>query len=287
MKLQQSDYEAIVKTALREDLQPNDITSVNMFPPTQRAEAKIICNSNGIIAGLPIARYVFKLLDRKCKWCAKKSDGDRVKKGTVIATISGLTRAILAGERTALNFLQHLSGVATLTDAFIRKIKNTHVGIYTTRKTLPGLRKLEKYAVVCAGGNICRMSLSDMVLIKNNHLTICRRDGLPVVELINSLRHKIPKGMKIEVEVQNLRHLKMVLPADVDIIMLDNMPYYLMKKAIKIIRQMRKDDIEIEISGNVSLKNISKLANLKIDRISVGKITHSAQSLDIKLKICG
>jgi len=205
MKLDFRYVRNIVKMALEEDIGGNkDITTYSLIPPTQHITVKIMAKQTGIIAGMHVARQVFKTLDKTCVWRSKFSDGDRVKEEQTIAIITGLARAILTGERTALNFLQHLSGIATLTNKFVLKTKN-RTNIFDTRKTSPGLRLMEKYAVTCGGGKNHRMTLSEMVLIKENHIHICKHMGLPISQLISSLCDKVPRGTRIEMEVQNMR----------------------------------------------------------------------------------
>jgi len=284
MKLDTNEIKTLVRDAIEEDVGSGDITSRNLIPPTEEATARIIARSNGIVSGLAVARQVFKTLDRKCIWRAKLSDGDSVRKGRSIAIVKGLARAILAGERTALNFLQHMSGIATLTHRFVRKARYTETRIYDTRKTLPGLRVIEKYADKCGGGYSFRKGLFDMVLIKNNHLKICKQLGLPLDHVVRNLRIKVPRGIDIEIEARTIREVELGIRADMDIIMLDNMDYNTIKKAISIIRKSGKP-IEVEVSGGINLKNVEKIAKFKIDRISVGALTHSAPVLDVALEI--
>jgi len=284
MKLNSKEIIHLAKQSLNEDIATGDITTTNLIPPTCEVSAKIVAREKCVIAGLCIARQLFKCLDKNCVWRAKYSDGAIVKKNKTVATVTGLARAIITAERTALNFLSHLSGIATLTHRFVEKTKGTGVKIFDTRKTTPGLRYVEKYAVVCGGGQNHRMNLSEMVLVKDNHIKICQNEKLPLAHLISFLKGKISRGTKIEFEVQNLRQLDFALKNNIDIIMLDNMDFKTLKKAVKIIRNTNKN-VGIEISGRVNLKNITKIAKLKIDRISVGTITHSASAVDFALEI--
>ena len=263
---------------------PGDITAMNLISPTMRISAKIICKEQCVVSGLAVARQVFKMLDRKCVWRAKYSDGDTVKTGRTIATITGLARAVLSGERTALNFLSHMSGIATITKKYVRKTKNTNADIYDTRKTAPGLRMLDKYAVVCGGGVNHRMGLYDMALVKDNYISIYHNSKIPLYQLISSLKSKLPYGTKIELEADNIRDVELGLTQQVNIIMLDNMDIKTLKKAVKIIRKSKKP-VEIEVSGRVNLKNIERIARLGVDRISIGEITHSAPAADFSLEI--
>jgi len=284
VKLDAKYVKSFVRSVLEEDIGEGDITTKNIIPPTHRIVAKIVAGESGIISGLPVAREVFKTLDKKCVWRAKFSDGDFVKKGQTVAVVKGLARAILTSERTVLNFLSHMSGIATLTKKFIKKMKKSNIKILDTRKTLPGLRLFEKYAVMCGGGCNNRLRLDEMVLIKDNHIKTCRKLGLPIEQVVKSLNTKIPHDTEIEFEAQNMYEVMLALNSNVDIIMLDNMSYKRIKKAIKLIRQKNKN-IQIEISGNINLKNIEKLSRLDVNRISIGSITHSAPALDFSLEI--
>ncbi|OGS20239.1 MAG: nicotinate-nucleotide diphosphorylase (carboxylating) [Elusimicrobia bacterium RIFOXYA2_FULL_40_6] len=284
MKLDLKKFNPLIKTALAEDIGTGDITALNLISPTLRVSAKIIAKDQAVVSGLAVARQVFKLLDRKCVWRAKYSDGDTVKKGRTLAVISGLARAVLSGERTALNFLSHMSGIATHTNKYVRKIKNTNAEIYDTRKTTPNLRVLDKYAVLCGGGTNHRMGLYDMALVKDNYISIYRYSRIPSYQLISSLKSKIPYGMKIEFEADNMRDVELGVMNNVNIIMLDNMDVKTLKKAIKYIKKSKKN-IEIEVSGRVNLKNVARIAGLGVDRISIGEITHSAPAADFSLDI--
>jgi len=298
----------IVKNALREDIGRGDITTGLLVPETKRIKAKIVARESGVVAGIGVAEEVFKTVEsliirkgkegREIKFKKRVEDGDQVKKGETLAEVRGSAQVVLTGERTALNFLQHLSGIATLTRKYVEAMKSTGLqgktGVYDTRKTLPGLRYLEKYAVSCGGGYNHRMGLYDMVLIKDNHWWIA---GARTKERVTSggnleeIREKIPKGMKVEVEVDSLRQLKRVLDMDVDIIMLDNMKLPILKKAVRMVKMARDrkgtKSPAIEVSGKINLKSIKQIAHLGVDRISVGEITHSARALDISLEIVG
>lgn len=285
MKLNTSMLKNIVKMAINEDIADGDITTRNLIPPTQKITAVIIARDCCIISGLPVVKLVFKTLDRECSWRARFSDGDRVKKGQIVAKITGLARGILMGERTALNFLSHMSGIATLTRKFVDSMRNTRIKIYDTRKTLPGLRYIEKYAVTCGGGMNHRFNLSENVLVKDNHIRACLKLGLPLNHVIKILSTKVVRGTEIQFEAQNLREVMLALKCGVDSIMLDNISYKNMKKAIKMIRET-DENINIEVSGGINLKNVKKIARLDIDRVSVGSITHSAPAIDFSLEIC-
>ncbi|MCK4402122.1 carboxylating nicotinate-nucleotide diphosphorylase, partial [bacterium] len=235
--------------------------------------------------GLEIAKAVFGVLDNKIKFKSLVKDGMKVKKGDVIAELSGHVTPILAGERTALNFLQRLSGIATLTAEYVEKISSYKARIFDTRKTTPGLRDIEKYAVRIGGGQNHRMGLYDMVLIKDNHLKIGNSD---IKELVQAIKRKIPKNVKIEIEAENLSQVKEALQSEADIIMLDNMDIQTIKKAVFLIGNWKLEIgnlPEIEVSGDVSLNSVGEIAECGVDRISVGRLTHSAKSMDISLKI--
>ena len=312
MNLDLKKIRPIVKNALREDVGSGDITTNLLVPEMSRVKAKIVAREPGVVAGIGVAEQVFKVAEslivrkerrkeRKGKGIEFKKiveDGSEVKKGETLAEIRGNAQVVLTGERTALNFLQHLSGIATLTRKYVKAVRSNglqgKIGIYDTRKTLPGLRYLEKYAVSCGGGYNHRMGLYDMVLIKDNHWRIAGHgmgEEIPSGSNLEEIREKIPQGMKVEVEVNNLRQLKRVLCMDVDIIMLDNMNLPILRKAVRMVQLARKrkgvKSPAIEVSGRVNLKTIKKIAHLGVDRISVGEITHSAKALDISLEVVG
>jgi len=300
----------IVKNALQEDIGKGDITTDLLVPETRRVKAKIVAREPGVVAGIGVAEEVFKAVEsliirkkreknRKKKGIKFKKiveDGSKVGKGETLAEVRGSAQVVLTGERTALNFLQHLSGIATLTRKYVEAMKSARprgkIKIYDTRKTLPGLRYLEKYAVSCGGGYNHRMGLYDMVLIKDNHWQIARgpiRGRVPSGWNLEEIKERIPKGMKVEVEVDNLRQLKRVLTMDVDIVMLDNMKFPVLKRAVRLVQvarnRKRAKSPAIEVSGRINLKSIKQIAHLGVDRISVGEITHSVKTLDISLEI--
>jgi len=263
----------LINIALKEDLKREDITCKLFIPKDLKVKALIYSKDEGVICGLEIAKMVFKKLDRKISFKKFVKDGDEIKKGQKIALVEGNARKILAGERTALNFLQHLSGVATLTKKYSKIAKKFKVKIFDTRKTIPGLRILQKYAVRVGGGKNHRFSLSDQILIKTNHIR-----AVGIEEIVKRMKNT---KKKIEIEVSNLKELKQVLKAKPEIVMLDNFKIPEIKKAIKLI----KNKCEIEVSGKVNLKNFKNIAKLKINRISIGQITHSAKALDLALRI--
>lgn len=283
IKLDRKKILSIIKLALEEDIGEGDITVENIIPPTLKAAAKIVAKEKCIICGLSIAKEVFKMLDKKCIWHATVSDGDLVKPNKEVAYIKGSARAILTGERVALNFLQHLSGIATATYKFV-KLSKGKFDIYDTRKTHPGLRYLEKYAVVCGKGKNHRFQLDDMVLIKDNHIKVCEVNKLPMEEIFYQVRHRLDYTTDIEMECCNLREVKLALKIKPDIVMLDNMNYKQLKKAIRLIRQ-NLPNTKIEVSGKITENKLKKLLSLDIDMVSIGSITHSSKDIDFSLEI--
>ncbi len=267
----------IIKEALAEDIGAGDITS-NLLIRDQKVKAVLLAKDHGVFCGRDIARQIFNA--HKIKYISIAKDGQKVRRGQVLAKFSGSARNILKIERTLLNFLQRLSGIATLTSEFVQAVKPYEARILDTRKTLPGLRLLEKHAVVCGGGVNHRVGLYDMVLVKDNHLKL-----VDSWELIVDRLKKKPKNIKVEIEADTLVQVKEILKAEMaDIILLDNMNIVTLKKAIKYIRQASPRTL-IEISGGVTLKKVKQYAKLGVDRISVGTLTHSARALDISLEI--
>ena len=288
---------ALIKTALREDIGRGDITTRLLIANDLSSSAKFIAKEDGVVCGLEIAGRVFKALDKNIKFSPRVKDGRYVRKGKVLAVVSGKARSILTAERTALNFLSHLSGVATQTRKFVERVKPYNVKIMDTRKTLPGLRQFQKYAVRCGGGYNHRMDLSKQILIKDNHIK-CISAGvykcISLKKLIEIAKKRKPKGVKIEIEVNNLRQFEDALKAKPDIIMLDNMGIKEIRTAVKLLRnspyaclagrQAIRNTL-LEVSGNVTLNNVRKIARAGINIISIGSITHSAPSLDIALEV--
>ena len=238
-----------------------------------------MAKQEGIICGMSLIREIYRGIDKRCKVKLLAKDGSRVRKNKIIAEITGPARGVLAGERTVINFLQHLSGVATLTNKYVKLAKGSPSKIFDTRKTIPGLRALEKYAVTCGGGTNHRKDLGEMALIKDNHLKLIEDPSAMVHKAKNT-----NKDLIIEVECETLGQVKRMLQSGADIIMLDNMTRSQLKKAIKLIRNAGKG-VQIEISGGVNLKTVRGLARLGADRISVGAITHSAPAMDISMEI--
>ena len=267
----------IIEQALLEDIGTGDITTESIIPYDLKTKGIIKTKEEGVIAGLKIANLVFKKLDSEIIFEKKIKDGTKVARDKVLAEISGPARTILKGERVALNFLQRMSGIATITSKFCQQVKDLPVRIVDTRKTTPGLRILEKYAVRIGGGYNHRFGLYDAVLIKDNHIAIA--GGIKSV--VNSTRKQISHMVKIEVEVENLSQLQEALEMKADIIMLDNMDLNTMKRAVKTV----KGKALIEASGGVTLEKVRKIAQTGVDLISIGTLTHSVKSLDIGMEI--
>jgi nicotinate-nucleotide pyrophosphorylase (carboxylating) len=268
-----------VKDALTEDLRSGDITSA-IVPSGTSGVALMNFRENGVVAGMELARLAFQTLDPECDIKVLCGDGTHVEKGTTVLRIEGQGAAILTAERVALNFAQRLSGVATLTQQFVQAIAGTHARIADTRKTTPGLRLLEKYAVRCGGGSNHRFALDDMVLIKDNHIALC--GGIaPAVE---RARQNIGHSVKIEVECDTLQQVDEAIAAEADIILLDNMTPQEMQSAVQKIRDSGQK-ILAEASGGINLQTVRAAAESGVDIISVGALTHSARALDIGLDI--
>jgi nicotinate-nucleotide pyrophosphorylase (carboxylating) len=269
--------EQAVATALEEDLGGvGDITTNAIIPPDAQGDASIIVRKPGVIAGLDLAAASFKSLDPDVRFTRIVEDGSKVEAGATIARIAGKTRALLTGERTALNFFGRLSGIATLTASYVAAVEGTHAKIVETRKTTPGLRALEKYAVRCGGGTNHRFGLYDAVLVKDNH--IAAAGGL--AEALNAVRTAVGHLVKIEVEVDTLDQLENVLRFPIDAVLLDNMDAGTLKRAIALV----KGRVITEASGGVTLESVREIAKTGVDLISVGALTHSARSLDSSLE---
>ena len=277
MKFQ--EIQKIVKSALKEDLGRGDITSELIVPETQSGEGIILVKEKGIIAGLGVAKLVFRQIDPQLVFKPLVKDGTEAIPDQKIASVRGRIKSILMCERTALNFLQRLSGIATLTNQYVRKVKGVNVEILDTRKTTPGLRTLEKYAVRKGGGKNHRQGLYDMILIKDNHIKSAGSISSAVKKVL-----KNSKNLKIEIETKNLKEVKEALNFKIDRIMLDNFRLKNLRKAVKLIRSKDKK-IEIEASGKVNLKNVRDVALSGVDYISIGALTHSAKALDLSLTL--
>lgn len=274
--LNRFELDDFIKAALKEDIALGDITTDSLIDKASTSTAVYIAKDDGIIAGLFVSERVFKILDEEIEFVKKVNDGDRVKKGDIIAQIKGSTSALLKAERTSLNYLQHLSGIATKTSMFAEKLKDLNTKVVDTRKTTPGLRALEKYAVKMGGGSNHRFCLSDGVLIKDNHI----KAAGGVKQAIEKVRENIPHTIKIEVETETIEQVKEALSAKADIIMLDNMSLDQMKDAVMLIDRRAI----VEASGNVSLDSIRKIAETGVDIISVGELTHTVKAFDISMR---
>jgi len=266
----------LIRCALEEDTGPGDITSFLLIPEENKSRALYLAKGTFVLAGLPFAREVFRLLDPSMSFKTFYHDGAEVREGDIIAEVRGKTRGILAGERVSLNILQRLSGIATLTSKYVDRIKGLKAKIVDTRKTTPCQRFMEKYAVRTGGGTNHRFGLFDGILIKDNH-----------IETVGSIKEAVKRAKtchhlsKIEIEVENIHGLKEAIAAGADIVMLDNMSMSEMKKAVKIA----EGRVILEASGSIKLENVREMAETGVDLISVGALTHSVQAADISLKI--
>jgi nicotinate-nucleotide pyrophosphorylase (carboxylating) len=271
----------LINQALAEDLSRQDVTTKALIPENQMGKALTMVKGKGVIAGTDIAKKVFLKVDPKLEVNILISDGTEVKPGDVVAIIEGKTSSILKAERVALNFLQRLSGIASETAHYVQTVKGLPVYITDTRKTTPGLRTLEKYAVRVGGGKNHRMHLADGILIKDNHITVLHRRGLSIKEIVAKARQKAPPELKIEVEVKTPEEAIQAAEAGADIIMLDNMNLKDMRRAV----QQVKGKALIEASGGITLENVRAVAETGVDRISIGALTHSPKALDISLEL--
>ena len=274
IKLSKEFIRSTVKLALNEDLYPSgDITS-GLIENNKLVTVKLLSNQNAIIGGLLFAKQAFELIDSKIRFIVKKKDGSKVKKGSLVAIIKGKAKSILIAERVALNFLSHISGITTKTNQFV-KLVGKKTKICCTRKTIPNLRVIQKYAVKLGGGTNHRFNLSDEYLIKDNHIASSNLKSL----VLKAIKNK--KRKKITVEVDNLKQLKSIIGLKFNRVLLDNMNIKSLRESVRIA----KKDYETEASGNISLKTIKTVAATGVDRISVGSITHSAPAIDLKLEI--
>ena len=269
-----------ISTALKEDVKNGDITTKATISKSKKAVGKFLVKADGIIAGLEIAKAVFKSIDPKIKFELKINDGSKVKYGDVAAIVSGRAQSLLTAERTALNFLQRMSGIATSANNYSEKVKHTKAKVIDTRKTVPGLRTLDKFAIKLGGCSNHRIGLYDMFLIKDNHIEVAG-SITKAVETCVKYNKKHRTKLKIEVETKNLKEVEEAIKTKADIIMLDNFEIDEMKKAVKIINGKCK----IEASGGVNLDTVRAIAETGVDYISVGALTHSVKALDISLEI--
>jgi len=270
------EFDPVIRAALKEDIPEGDITSESIIPAASRSEALFLPREEGVLAGIDVAKRVFELIDPQVSFEMEFRDGQSFQKGTVLAKVRGASVSLLKGERTALNFLQRLSGIATTTKRFVEAIAGTQAKILDTRKTTPGLRILEKYAVRMGGGQNHRLNLSEMVMIKDNHLLLVKS----IKNAVSKAREQLGSGIKIEVEVTSLEQAQEAVRAGADMIMLDNMPLARMKEVVDWLEKK----VPVEVSGAVRLEDIREIALLGVDFISVGSLTHSYKSVDIALE---
>ena len=276
----ENQLNTLIDMALDEDIGGGDITSESLIPKNLQAKTTIVAKAEGVLAGVDLAKLVFIKIDSDLKFKAFLRDGTKLNPGDIIATITGNARSILKAERVSLNFLQRLSGIATQTKQYVDLIKDLPVDILDTRKTTPGMRLLEKYAVSMGGGRNHRFNLSDGILIKDNHLASLRAQGMTLQEIVSKAKQKAPEGLNVEVEVTNLKEVKEAVSAGADIIMFDNMTPAQMRRAVKIVPA----NIYTEASGGITLKNVRTVAETGVNYISIGALTHSSKALDISLE---
>ena len=280
--LNKKDIMPVIERALIEDVGDGDITTKWTVPLAKQAKAKIIARADGLIAGLDAAQWVFEAVDGAIVFEAQVEDGERVASGDVLAEVSGPARGLLTGERVALNFLQRMSGIATMTAQFVEAVKGTNARILDTRKTAPGLRLLDKYAVVAGGGMNHRVGLFDMVLMKENHIEAADGIGPALLSVWKGMDFE-GREVPVEVEVETLSELDEVLVLGADRVMLDNMSLDEMREAVQKVQKLKGKRPELEASGNVSLDSVRAIAETGVDLISVGALTHSVKALDISL----
>lgn len=266
----------LIMSALREDISDEDVTTNAVMPEYKKGTVELICKQDGILAGIDVFKRVFTLLDEATEFDIPVADGTEIKNGEKLGTVTGDIRVLLSGERTALNYLQRMSGIATYTHSITELLKGTNIRLLDTRKTTPNMRLFEKYAVRAGGGGNHRYNLSDGVLLKDNHIGAAGG----VAEAVKMAKAYAPFVRKIEIETENLDMVREAVEAGADIIMLDNMTHDMMREAIEII----DGRAETECSGNVTKENIKALADLGVDYISSGALTHSAPILDLSLK---
>ncbi len=277
MMLPQFYVDDLIQQAIREDINYIDTSVDYLIPPEQAGKARFLAKADGVLCGLPVALRVFELLDPAFQAQCFYEDGDALRKGDIIAEISGSIAMLLKGERTALNLIQHMSGIATATARAVRLVEGTRASITDTRKTLPGLRSLQKYAVVCGGGKNHRYNLSDGAMLKDNHIDAAGG----ITSAITLLRKKLGHMVKIEVETRNLDEVAEALRAGAEIIMLDNMTLDMMREAVK----MTDGKALLEASGGITLDTLRPVAETGVDIISIGALTHSVQAFDISMKL--
>ncbi len=279
--LSEEQFSTVIDFALTEDIGPGDVTSEALIPPELYGSAYMQSKANGILAGLDIVRGVFLRVDSSIRFEPLLDDGARLQPGDRIATIYGRISSILKAERVALNFVQRLSGIATLTSHFVSRVRESDTVILDTRKTTPGLRLLEKYAVRVGGGQNHRMHLGDGILVKDNHIAALRNLGMSLKDVVAKARQNAPHGMKIEVEATTVEEALEAAKGGVDMILLDNMSPEEMRHAVSLLPH----NMKTEASGGVNLKNIREVAMTGVNFISIGALTHSVKALDISIEM--
>jgi len=275
------ELEATIDTALAEDLGDGDITTDSLISPDLLSKGEIIAKEAGVAAGLPVAELVFQRVDSRISFEGKVPEGARVKAGDVLALVEGPAASILKGERVALNFLQRLSGTATITARYVEAVAELPARILDTRKTTPGLRSLEKYAVRVGGGFNHRRNLGDGILVKDNHLAAAAEMGLSMKEVVARLRRNAPHTLKVQIEVTSPEQALEALEAGADALLLDNMAVEAMRQVVQEV----KGRIPLEASGGITLSNVRAVAETGVDLISAGALTHSVKALDISLEL--
>jgi len=280
LALYENQLNTLIDLALEEDIGGGDITSETLIPADLRAKTTLLAKADGVLAGVDLAKLVFIKVDPELKFKVLLKDGTRIHSGDIIATVTGNARSLLKAERVALNFLQKLSGIATQTAEYVALIGDLPVEILDTRKTTPAMRLLEKYAVSMGGGRNHRFNLSDGMLIKDNHLATLRTHGMTLKEIVAKAKQSAPAGIKVEVEVTNLKEVREAVAADADIIMFDNMSPAKMRAAVKLVPAK----ILTEASGNINFRTVRAVAETGVNFISIGALTHSSKALDISLE---
>ena len=275
------ELETLVVAALREDAPHGDVTTRALLDPSLHAQAQVVAKQDLTLAGVAVLHTVYRVLDPAVTVTATFQDGATLEAGQTFATLQGPAHSILGGERVALNFLQHLSGIATLTSRFRAEIRHYPTMLVDTRKTIPGLRRLEKWAVALGGGTNHRMSLSDGVLIKDNHLVLLEAHGTTLREACRKAGERLSRHFRICVEVETIEHVTQALDGGADVLLLDNMPPSLVKEAVDLV----KGRAHTEVSGGITIENVREYAATGVDSISVGALTHSAPAVDISLDV--
>ena len=283
MKFSFDQITELVEMSLKEDSFLDDVTSCSLIDKNYTADVSIISKSEGILSGIDVLEFVFRKMDPNIVILKKFSDGDKINKSDVIATLNGSLISILSAERTALNFIQRMTGISTITSEYVKLISNYNTKIFDTRKTVPGHRILDKYSVSIGGGVNHRKNLSDGILIKDTHIDHLKSKGYSIEKIIDKIKLSIRSNLKIEIEVESLDDAISAAKSQVDIIMLDNMGINLLKETVKSVRDISKN-ILIEVSGGVNKQNVKAISETGVDIISIGSLTHSVNSHDFSLK---